>query len=1058
MNVYKENDLPNNWILTTLGEIRIDKPRNITPSNFPDEQFELYSVPSHETNRPEILKGAEIGSNKKVVEPDTVLLCKINPRINRIWIVGNYSPFQKIASTEWIVFEHIDGLEPKYLLYYLQQSSFRDFLAVNVSGVGGSLMRINHSVIEDYPFPLAPIDEQKRIVEFIETQFTRLDATVTGLKRIEANLSRLQTSILKTACEGNLVPTEDELSKVEERSYDSAETLLSQIDFKLREDWETDYLTRLQLTDNQPKNDKWKSKYVAPSVADVSSLPNLPKGWTWALIRQLGKLQLGRQRSPKYRSKDYPTKYIRAANITEQGLDLSDVLEMEFKPEEQERYQLHYGDIVLSEASGSPSQVGKPAIWRDELPICCFQNTVIRVRPIELIPEYLLYTFKHLYYSGVFAKTAGGVGINHLSLDRFSSIPVPLPPLNEQKRIVAEIERRFSVIEKIEKVVQTSLKRAEILRQKILQLAYSGNLVTQHSTDDSASSLLNKIKALRAEKDNSKAKKHTRKVQKADNTVSEKHIIQNELPFHTDDQFFKFSQTDLEAQDMKLIRLQLEDDYKSLDEFDKVFRKIKREEKETSPICLVGLNGSGKSNLIEALSEIFCYLELINLPYESITNRYKKSDLRFELEYSLPIHDSDEQRHIRIVKHESSAPVFLELKDKTENVITERIEQLKALPTRIVGYSSGLNETINIPYFKTKALYSKDVYDRARKKLHYPVEDSRTLFMDYDSNAAILLSNYLFNSEESLELFRNHVRIESIDSFEIVIQLKPTRTKVKLTPELEESIEKLKQCANETNFEEKSQKSTFTYKINTKTLKSFRNTFNNAKDFFKTVHRLSLLNALALEKPERDIYLKEGVKEGLLEPPPTVSKDDKVFSINGLRLKLTSPSKVIDYAGISDGEHQFIHVFGTIKLFDEPGVIFLLDEPETHFNPRWRKEFVEILSQISSTEKQEFIISTHSPFIVSGCYKENVFKFERKGDVAIFKSVDFETYGASFEFLLTELFDLEALISEKALNEMKDLIENGTEKEVKFALNRFGESFEKRFLFEKLEELKEPPK
>jgi len=96
-------------------------------------------------------------------------------------------------------------------------------------------------------------------------------------------------------------------------------------------------------------------------------------------IRDVGNVQLGRQRSPKNRSKDYPTRYIRAANITDFGFDLSDLLDMEFTPKERERYRLRKGDIVLSEASGSPDQVGKPACWNDELPLCCFQNTVIRL-------------------------------------------------------------------------------------------------------------------------------------------------------------------------------------------------------------------------------------------------------------------------------------------------------------------------------------------------------------------------------------------------------------------------------------------------------------------------------------------------------------------------------------------------------------------------------------------------------------------------------------------------------------------------------------------------------
>jgi type I restriction enzyme S subunit len=253
-----------------------------------------------------------------------------------------------------------------------------------------------------------------------------------------------------------------------------------------------------------PKDDKWKEKYKEAEVPDATNLPSLPEGWAWATASQVGEVQLGRQRSPKKRSKDYPTKYIRAANITEQGIDLNDVLDMEFDPEERKRYLLHRGDIVLSEASGSPMQVGKPAIWRDDLPGCCFQNTVIRLRPYVPVSEYLLTAFKGFYWNGMFARIAGGVGINHLGADKFSSVLVPLPPWSEQLRIVADVDRRLSVIEELETQIKADLKRADRLRQAILKRAFEGRLVPQDPDDEPASVLLERIRAERAQRENSK--------------------------------------------------------------------------------------------------------------------------------------------------------------------------------------------------------------------------------------------------------------------------------------------------------------------------------------------------------------------------------------------------------------------------------------------------------------------------------------------------------------------------------------------------------------------------
>jgi len=244
-----------------------------------------------------------------------------------------------------------------------------------------------------------------------------------------------------------------------------------------------------------------KPKELPPlNEAELSELRKLPTGWCWTSVEQLGYVQLGRQRSPQNRSKDFPTKYIRAANITNNGFELADVLDMEFKPHEFKQYQLKKGDILLSEASGSPEQVGKPAVWRDQIPNCCFHNTVIRFRPIYLASEYFLLVFKDFYSNGVFSNISSGVGINHLSANKFSAIPVPLAPLEEQEEIVQEVESRLSICDQLEATIIENLQKAEALRQSILKQAFEGKLVPQDPNDEPAEKLLEQIRLERQEK------------------------------------------------------------------------------------------------------------------------------------------------------------------------------------------------------------------------------------------------------------------------------------------------------------------------------------------------------------------------------------------------------------------------------------------------------------------------------------------------------------------------------------------------------------------------------
>jgi type I restriction enzyme, S subunit len=176
-------------------------------------------------------------------------------------------------------------------------------------------------------------------------------------------------------------------------------------------------------------------------------LDRLPIGWAEAPLSHVADVRLGRQRSPSKAFGQRMRPYLRAANVGWDGLKLDDVLEMAFTEQESESYELRPGDLLLSEASGSPGEVGKPALWKGEIPGCCFQNTLIRVRPREVISEYLLYFFKAQALNGAFAHGSRGIGIHHLGAAALTSWLVCIPPLNEQRRIVKAIEAALSVLD-----------------------------------------------------------------------------------------------------------------------------------------------------------------------------------------------------------------------------------------------------------------------------------------------------------------------------------------------------------------------------------------------------------------------------------------------------------------------------------------------------------------------------------------------------------------------------------------------------------------------------------
>lgn len=203
----------------------------------------------------------------------------------------------------------------------------------------------------------------------------------------------------------------------------------------------------------------------------------LPKGWAVVRVDRVGAVRLGRQRSPDKHTGEHTTKYLRAANIKPAGLDLTDVLEMDFTPTERVVFALRAGDILLTEASGSSSQVGRAALWRDELPDCCYQNTIIRFRPHAALPDYALTVFRHYAASGIFGRVARGVGIQHLGASRFAELQFPLPPVNEQKRIAEAVGQRLAEIREAGNHLRTALNRLDAQRKEILATAVSGELV-----------------------------------------------------------------------------------------------------------------------------------------------------------------------------------------------------------------------------------------------------------------------------------------------------------------------------------------------------------------------------------------------------------------------------------------------------------------------------------------------------------------------------------------------------------------------------------------------------
>lgn len=186
--------LPDGWVETTFGECQ-SRSTSIDPRKFPDEDFDLFSVPSYSEYKPEIQFGREIGSAKQAVQPDDVLICKIVPHIRRSWVVPPRSDRRQIASGEWILFRD-HGLEPEFLRRFLLSDGFHEQFMRTTSGVGGSLTRARPAEAAGIKIPVPPLAEQRRIVAKLDALTARLTRARKELDRVPLLAERMRSEVV----------------------------------------------------------------------------------------------------------------------------------------------------------------------------------------------------------------------------------------------------------------------------------------------------------------------------------------------------------------------------------------------------------------------------------------------------------------------------------------------------------------------------------------------------------------------------------------------------------------------------------------------------------------------------------------------------------------------------------------------------------------------------------------------------------------------------------------------------------------------------------------------
>ncbi|RUP83915.1 AAA family ATPase [Alteromonas sp. KS69] len=583
---------------------------------------------------------------------------------------------------------------------------------------------------------------------------------------------------------------------------------------------------------------------------------------------------------------------------------------------------------------------------------------------------------------------------------------------------------------------------------------------------------------------------------------------------------------------MRLLSLTLDGQYKGLKD-----QTFNFEDSDDNVIAFIGLNGSGKSQLLELIAECFAYLErLQRIDFKN------KGHLGFDftLIYSLSGYVNAAPsaraevfgRKLRVaegftepkfsvsVKGDDVQPIDVEQADGSIKIDLEQLP----LP-HIVGYSSGLNENLQRPFLKNanqlfKALKARARYHKEKRALDLSYEnnrnDSESAFNQFRKNKIDLLKRYqrnhpyLFNFEvadyveDEIELPETVTQPSNLvyldyDSAQLVVSFidfeyesffvqdlakknsqyrllysTPTLlilefdfTQPYVSDEVVESVSSFIQLAGAENVEYQGRKTTseeFEYyeldalkgtisldlsqRADDSRLSTHGvlNPFRLFERLYKT-QQLGLKNISAHDRYQLDRNYFFG----------TVKKPLKVkLALAAKRLMLEGDNLTsVAFEELSDGESQLLQILAILKLYSQENTLFLLDEPETHLNPAWRTSFHKYVSDALNAgnkgTKSQVFLSTHSPFMVSSLKCQNVYQFRRDDNGFIrMNMVQNETYGASFDVLIKELFGLRSLISQSVIEEIRKQLEQGEQHAKVWIENNLGLSAERAYMIRKL--------
>ena len=463
MNKRKGENLPKGWIETTLEEIVeiLDKFR--VPINNTERKIRVGNIPYFGAT-------GQVGwIDDYLFDEDLILLGEdgapfLDPNKPKAYLVKGKSWVNNHAH----VLRAYKGISNLFILHQLNQIDYKHYVS------GTTRLKLPQGSMRSIPLVLAPEKEQISIVEEIEKHFSRLESGESSLRRAQTNLFRYRASVLKSAGEGHFVPSGLELEKA--NTNESSNALLKRI---LRSKTENSLF----------------SKEVNDLPLPMATM-ELPHGWSVIKLEEIADVidPNPKHRNPEYIKKGFP--FLSTAQFAyPEGFDLTTakMVSEDVVIEQETRCNFSERSIAFSRKGTIGITRFLPADYRFAL-----LDSLCVINPSKhLSAKYINIILNTPYVHKQILQKVRGVALKQISLGEVRNLFIPIPPISEQLHIVEEVERRFSVIDDLVKLVSINLQRAARLRRSILKQAFCGELVMQDSNDEPAASLLEKIKIAR---------------------------------------------------------------------------------------------------------------------------------------------------------------------------------------------------------------------------------------------------------------------------------------------------------------------------------------------------------------------------------------------------------------------------------------------------------------------------------------------------------------------------------------------------------------------------------